>query len=85
MVAVVAAAAMVAVGSSRLMQQWETPRTKPETAIASDVTECPVSPKDILATTYHLAGIDPAGTITDRFGQPRPIGGDGRVLSELIG
>ncbi|PYR33761.1 MAG: hypothetical protein DMF89_04885 [Acidobacteria bacterium] len=39
MVAVVAAAAMVAVGSSRLMQQWETPRTKPETAIASDVTE----------------------------------------------
>jgi uncharacterized protein (DUF1501 family) len=52
--------------------------------IASDVTECPVSPKDVLATTYHLAGIDPAATIADRFGQPRPIGGDGRVLNEVI-
>src|SRR2546425_3808147 len=38
MVAVVAAAATVAVGSSRLMQQWET-QARPETAIASDVTQ----------------------------------------------
>ena len=52
--------------------------------IASDVTEGPVSPKDILTTTYYLAGIDPAATIADRFGQPRPIGGDGRVLNEVI-
>jgi arylsulfatase A-like enzyme len=52
--------------------------------IASDVTENPVSPKDVLATTYHLAGIDPNATIRDRFGQPRPVGGDGRVLSEVL-
>ena len=52
--------------------------------IAGDVTENPVSPKDILATTYHLAGIDPCGTLSDRFGQPRPIGGEGRVLDEVL-
>jgi uncharacterized protein (DUF1501 family) len=53
--------------------------------IASDVTENAVSPKDILATAYHLAGIDPSATIADRFGQPRSIGGEGRVLNEVIG
>lgn len=52
--------------------------------IASDVTENPVSPKDILSTTYHLAGIDPYLTIVDRFGQPRSIGGEGRILDEVI-
>jgi arylsulfatase A-like enzyme len=52
--------------------------------IAGDVTENPVSPKDVLATTYHLAGIDPHATINDRIGQPRPVGGDGRVLDEIL-
>ncbi len=52
--------------------------------IAGDVEENPVSPKDILATTYHLLGIDPAATITDRVGRPLPIGGEGKVLPELL-
>jgi hypothetical protein len=52
--------------------------------IAGEVADTPVSPKDILATTYHLGGINPHATIPDRFGQPRPIGGDGRVLTEAL-
>ena len=38
--------------------------------IASDPVERPVSPKDILATIYHLLGIDPATMLTDRQGRP---------------
>jgi Protein of unknown function (DUF1501) len=52
--------------------------------VAGDVVEGPVSPKDVLATTYHLAGIDPATAVRDRLGQPRPVGGDGHVLSEVL-
>jgi uncharacterized protein (DUF1501 family) len=52
--------------------------------IAGDVTETPVSPKDVLATTYHLLGIDPATTLQDRLGRPFPIAGDGRVRRELL-
>lgn len=53
--------------------------------IAGDVDETPVSPKDILATTYHLLGIDPATLLHDRLGRPLPIAGDGRVREELLG
>lgn len=53
--------------------------------IAGDVIETPVSPKDILATTYHLLGIDPATTLTDRLGRPLLIAGDGVVRRELLG
>jgi arylsulfatase A-like enzyme len=49
-----------------------------------DVLETPVSPKDVLATMYHLLGIDPHGTMTDRQGRPQPIAGEGRVRWELI-
>ena len=52
--------------------------------IAADVIETPVSPKDILATTYHLLGIDPATTLRDRLGRPLPIAGDGVVRHELL-
>ena len=52
--------------------------------IAGDVVEGPVSPKDILATAYHLAGIDPHTPIIDRFGQPRPVAGESRVLGEVL-
>src|SRR5262249_29484443 len=34
--------------------------------VAGTVVERPVSPKDILATTYHLLGIDPHTMLTDR-------------------
>src|SRR5207253_10625445 len=52
---------------------------------AGDVVETPISPKDILATTYHLLGIDPATIIHDRLGRPLPIAGDGKVREELLG
>jgi hypothetical protein len=50
-----------------------------------DVLETPISPKDILATMYHLLGIDPHATIADRQGRPQPIAGEGRVRMELLG
>jgi hypothetical protein len=52
--------------------------------IAGDVTETPISPKDVLATTYHLLGIDPAATLRDRLGRPLPIADEGKVRSELL-
>ena len=51
---------------------------------AGTVTERPVSPKDILATTYHLLGIDPETTLTDRTGRPLPLVPDGSVVSEVL-
>ena len=52
--------------------------------IASDVSETPFSPKDVVATLFHLLGIDPAAEIHDRLGRPYPIGGAGKVRSELL-
>jgi hypothetical protein len=53
--------------------------------IAGDVVDTPVSPKDVLATTYHLLGIDPSATLTDRLGRPIPLAGEGKVRPELLG
>ena len=39
-------------------------------AHAAEVISRPVSPKDILATMYHLLGIHPHATIPDRGGRP---------------
>jgi hypothetical protein len=50
-----------------------------------DVLETPVSPKDILATAFHLLGIDPQTTVPDRLGRPHAIAGQGRVRRELLG
>ena len=47
------------------------------------VTERPVSPKDILATAYHLLGIDPHTLITDRTGRPHPLV-SGHVVQEML-
>ena len=52
--------------------------------IAADVDEFPVSPQDILATTYHLLGIDPQTLIHDRTGRPYAVGGSGRILREVL-
>jgi hypothetical protein len=48
------------------------------------VTERPVSPKDILATTYHLLGIDPETHITDRTGRPFPLVSGADVVHEML-
>jgi hypothetical protein len=52
--------------------------------IAGAVAERPVSPKDVLATTYHLLGIDPETTLTDRTSRPIPVVAEGKVLTEII-
>jgi hypothetical protein len=54
-------------------------------AIASDVTSVPVSPKDVLATMYHLLGIDPHQFLPDKSGRPIPLLPDAsRVITELL-
>jgi hypothetical protein len=52
--------------------------------LAGEVVETPVSPKGVLATLYHLLGIDPATPIADRLGRPVPVAGEGRVRPELL-
>jgi hypothetical protein len=52
--------------------------------IASDPVERLISPKDILATIYHLLGIDPATTITDSLGRPTPLLRDAEVIREAL-
>lgn len=52
---------------------------------ASDVTDRPVSPKDILATMYYLLGIDPRTKIPDRTGRLVPIVADeADVVDEML-
>jgi hypothetical protein len=48
------------------------------------VTERPVSPKDILATVYHLLGIDPETHLTDRTGRPMPLVQNAQVVTEML-
>jgi hypothetical protein len=52
--------------------------------IASDPAERPVSPKDILATIYHLLGIDPRTMLADVQGRPMPLIPDGEVIAEVL-
>ncbi len=53
--------------------------------IAAYPAERPISPKDILATAYHLLGIDHEQTIADRQGRHWPLVHGGHVVPELIG
>jgi hypothetical protein len=43
----------------------------------------PISPKDLLATMYHLLGIDHQQLIHDSLGRPLPLV-DGHVVSEVL-
>jgi hypothetical protein len=52
--------------------------------IAGTVVERPISPKDVLATVYHLLGIDPDAMLTDRGGRPLPLVPDGSVIPEVL-
>ncbi|MFO0843774.1 MAG: DUF1501 domain-containing protein [Gemmataceae bacterium] len=52
--------------------------------IGGTVAETAFSPKDVLATLYHLLGIDPHTEIHDRLGRPMPVSSTGRVRSELL-
>lgn len=44
----------------------------------------PYSPQNILATLYHVLGIDPAMTFRDHAGRPRYLLDDQQVISELV-
>jgi hypothetical protein len=48
-----------------------------------DVTQRPVSPKDLLATMYHLLGIDHHLIVHDALGRPLPLV-EGEVVRELL-
>ena len=50
-----------------------------------EVLDTPVSPKDILATAFHLLGIPAETMIRDGLGRPYPIAGSGKVRHELLG
>ncbi len=52
--------------------------------IASDPAEREISPKSILATIYHLLGIDPNTMLIDRQGRPMPLVSDAEVIAEVL-
>jgi hypothetical protein len=52
---------------------------------AAEVKDRPVSPKDLLATMYHLLGVDPHTRLSDRTS--RPVGlvpDDAEVVAEML-
>jgi hypothetical protein len=50
------------------------------------VAQTPVSPQDLLATSFHLLGIDPHTTVPDQQARPVPVAGrSGVVRPESIG
>lgn len=53
-------------------------------AHAAYVDTHPVSPKDLLATTYHLLGIPPHTEIMDRLQRPLPLVPGGNVEEALL-
>lgn len=53
-------------------------------SIAGDVTDTPVSPKDMQATAYSLLGYDADTTMPDQQGRPHLIAGDGQIRRELL-
>ncbi len=44
----------------------------------------PVRPEDMLATLYHVLGIDTTRTFIDRSGRPHPILNGGEPIAELV-
>ena len=50
----------------------------------TEVADRPVSPKDLLATMYHLLGIDHRTVIHDALNRPLPLV-DGQVIKEVLG
>jgi hypothetical protein len=52
--------------------------------IGATVTDRPLTAKDILATIYHLIGIDPHSVLRDRLNRPVPLAHDGQVVPEML-
>jgi hypothetical protein len=53
-------------------------------AIGATVADRPLTAKDVLATIYHLIGIDPHSTLNDRLNRPVPLCHDGKVIPEML-
>jgi arylsulfatase A-like enzyme len=53
-------------------------------SIGGTVADRPISPKDLLATIYHLLGYDLETTLTDRTSRPVPLVPNGQVVRELL-
>jgi hypothetical protein len=53
-------------------------------SIGGTVADRPVSPKDVLATMYHLLGYDLETTLTDRTNRPVPLMPEGQVVREVL-
>lgn len=53
-------------------------------AIGGTVVDRPLTAKDILATIYHLIGIDPETALIDRLNRPVPLVHDGKVVPEML-
>src|SRR5262249_17851638 len=54
-------------------------------SVAGDVKDRPVSPKDLLATTYQLLGIDQHTRLLDRGGRPISLLSDeAEPIAEMI-
>jgi uncharacterized protein (DUF1501 family) len=54
-------------------------------SIGGTVVDRPVSPKDLLATAYHLLGYDLETTLTDRTNRPVSLVPAGQVLRDVMG
>jgi hypothetical protein len=53
-------------------------------SIGGTVIEQPLTAKDVLATVYHLLGVDPHTTLTDRQNRPVPLVPYGDVIREML-
>ncbi|MGE0607404.1 MAG: DUF1501 domain-containing protein [Pirellulales bacterium] len=53
--------------------------------IGGTVEERPASAKDVLATLYHLLGVDPHTMVRDRLDRPMPLVPYGGVIGEMVG
>jgi hypothetical protein len=52
--------------------------------IGSDPSENPVTPNDLIATFFSLLGVDPETELPDTLGRPIKVGGNGRVIREVM-
>jgi hypothetical protein len=53
-------------------------------SIGGTVVDTPISPKDVLSTTFHLLGYDLETTMTDRVGRPQHLVPTGRVIRDIL-
>jgi uncharacterized protein (DUF1501 family) len=53
-------------------------------SIGASVVDRPLTAKDVLATIYHLVGIDPEIALPDQLNRPVPLVHDGKVVPEML-